>query len=566
MKRRPLALFDFFARICTMPPLLRFPWVRRAAAMLGVVLLLLAVNVHINELRSPAIGQYPGPGDSLWRSNLNQALAMSRSWLEAGIVKNNFTLHFMKPRVEDPSPGSPYVSYPPAFVLFPYAFAKVTGSTIELEHLSRWGMLCHFVCALLAALIVFLGAVRWGASILPTSVLAALAGTLVLLMPAAVKFFPFAWWADIVVLPFFLAMVSVESFAPKNSRFWKFFGILLIVLGVLSDWLFFLLVLCLVLKDLSSRPRKLRPELILVPAIYLAWHAWMVSQTGMLNALVTKMELRAGWKYQEIALAKGLRYFWDHLESGMGTTGAMLALLLLSLTPLFALLFFFRHRFALQTSLWIETTFLLCAPMLLHFLLLHQHYYEHPYEVLKLTVLVPLFWLGLLPLLALAHTKHFALQILLLFFLTASSWGIGSGYSERISFAFSNPISVDSVLQRRCQEVYRNSSYHEISFSPDFATLGPLPFERQTPHPKVTEWAYMICNRQVYLSEQPEVVKDIYLAMRWKDYLQDTPYRFVLWTAGKPDKAWEKYLRLDSGQQLGELWKHEISPEILQGK
>ncbi len=57
------------------------------AAFLGVLLLLLLVNSGINAVRAPAVGQYPGPGDPLWRNNLTQTLQFSRNWLQFGLVK-----------------------------------------------------------------------------------------------------------------------------------------------------------------------------------------------------------------------------------------------------------------------------------------------------------------------------------------------------------------------------------------------------------------------------------------------------------------------------------------------
>ncbi|HEY8279745.1 MAG TPA: hypothetical protein VIH99_08990, partial [Bdellovibrionota bacterium] len=192
--------------------------------------------------------------------------------------------------------GAAYVSYPPAFVLIPLMVARWNGSSPQLEDINRLGSLFQLFTAILAATFVFLTAFNLGAFFWAAFGLGTLCSTVFIFSPSAFFYFPFAWWADVAgLLPFMLLLV-LECVSEKWRKE-KSFRILngsVIVAGVFTDWLFFFLLAAFFLKDLSSRPRRWRPEIVAIPAVYGVLHLLFVVAGGQWQTLIATVLERIG--------------------------------------------------------------------------------------------------------------------------------------------------------------------------------------------------------------------------------------------------------------------------------
>ena len=65
-------------------------------------------------------------------------------------------IHFRVPSLEEPTLDRSYLSYPPAFVLWPYLIAKLRGRGPELEDINAIGSASQLVSAFCMALLVYL--------------------------------------------------------------------------------------------------------------------------------------------------------------------------------------------------------------------------------------------------------------------------------------------------------------------------------------------------------------------------------------------------------------------------
>lgn len=532
----------------------------RAAALACVLAVLLLAHVRIGEILSPAISRFPGTGDPTWRINATQTLQLARNWYRYGLEKNHFLPYFMRPRVEEPYPTSPYVSYPPGFVLLPWLTAKATGTPPELEHVAAWGRLFHFLCAALVSLIVWGLCLRAKAGLPISTALAAASGLLVLLTPVAAIYFPLAWWADAAGLPFFLALIALELFLPATTPWRRALHAVVITGGVLCDWLFFLLLGVVILRDLLAGPRRIRPELFALPAAYLALHTTLTWRAGLLDDLWAKLAMRAGIDRQDLNLASGLRSWWGGFETEAGATLAWLTVAALLLTPVLAVLRLRRR----EASGCLEAAFLLCTPALLHFVLLHQHYYDHPYESMKLVLLSSLFWLGIMPAFVLGRQRGRWQRALFTAALVGGAAALAYPYPALLRERVGRRIDLNPAAENFCRTVFRESDYPDIHFSPYLANSHPL--GQGETDPRVHDWAYVACNGFVYLADRPGDVFDIYARGRWHGRLHGAPFRLLLWTRGAPGPEWAKVLVPGTSRAFGELRVQELSLSVLSGK
>jgi hypothetical protein len=518
----------------------------------------------VEKERSWLYGRYPAPGDNLWRINPSMTLVFARDWYNFGILKSNFIPRYRFSDSNIVGQGA-YLSYPPTFAFEPYVLAKIKGRAPQLEDVMKVGSLNHLACAMLVAGFVFFLA-RLFVSPWMAAGLALAPGLLLLMIPAAFLFFPFGWWADMAGLPFFAAMLALEASASrwKNPRALRLLQALVAFAGVFTDWLFFLLLAAMVLKDLSARPRRWRWELWLIPLAYVLFHFMLVERINGWALLWAKLSLRTGLSAEGIGFWDSSRWLYRGLQRYLGGEGHLLYLFLLYSFPLVVILFFRRWRFSDKARAWVESLFLLSLPIHLHAFVLHQHYLEHPYNSVKFALLVCAAGFGLLPLLPLLwlERRRWAEPMVLAGTVVAAGFYLMDCETLNQA-ALAKPMSLDQRIQDRCQEVFSGSSPAEISFSPHFATDDLLAKERKAPPSDINDWARPACGRNVYLASRPRDIVRMVKHSGWLFIPLEADVHFQLWTVGAPPKDWLPFLLPGTEKKTGELQVQELSRKAL---
>lgn len=536
---------------------------------LGAGALLLAAFLHTVQLRSGVGDRYPGPGDGLWRMNSALASQAAREWYEEGILASGLAPRLQWRNTSDPGIVAPFLSYPPMFVLVPTVLARLAGVPPAYPFVKRIGSGAQLVLGGMCGLFVVFALLAFGAAPALALAFGGLAGAACIVMPPAVLFMPFSWWADTSVLPVYGAMLAAEAWQSWRGRSPELRALqaALAALGVLSDWLFFLLLGALLLKDLTARPRRFRWELALLPALYVARHIRLVITEGRLSHFQNKILERTG-------LAEGSPGFFDGLSawfSGafgiLGPAGGFLYLASLVSLPLLAALFFFRHRLHPRLRAWAELTFCASLPVHLHVLFTWQHYVGHIYGATKLAFLLPALWLGLVPgLLATSRAarKRSWSPALLLLLTAGGAVAFYGSFAHIPGVAMANAQSLEPALERRCLDLASLSAAIDLSFSPDFANVDELASTRRIPAGKpVDSWARFPCVRVVHLAMSPGEVASLYRLRLHRRIVTGLAYRLRLWTAGPPARHWEPYLEPGSRVRVGELEAHDLKKDVL---
>jgi len=531
----------------------------------GVALLLTLAFLRAEQVRQPIFGRYPAPGDNTWRINLTAALDLTRYWHQEGFLQSGMIPRFHAPSVSNPYSGSNYLSYPPLFILAPLAFAYATGKPPDLEALTKVSIFSHCAMAVLAALFVFIAAQGCGTDAIPALWLGGISGSLSLLVPASLIYFPFGWWADMAGLPFFAAMVALEAWAPRwgGSKNFRLFQACLAFMGVFADWLFVLLLGALFLKDLTAQVRKIRWEFLAAPFVYGCYHVYLVASSGTWKDFSQKVLLRSGISHQNTPFTSGLASWQEILLKGLGENGYYLYLLTLAALPILLFAFFLRRRLSEKLRTWVELCFLMVVPMFLHSFLLRQHYYHHTYNAVKFALQISVVWFGLLPALASFLNKRLAPQYLAVALSFYGAVAYAKSFHPVYANFFASPLNLNSTLERYCQILYRNSARSAIHFSADFATHMLSGSPAPAPELPISTWGVAACGNPVYLSRSPADFPLYYLENRWNLRLVGVNFQLLLWSLGPPAKIWQNYIIAGSRQKIGELEVHELSKNIL---
>ncbi len=530
----------------------------RLSSIAVIFLLLFLVHSGSKKALDPAYDRYPGPGDPLWRLNAMLTLQLGRNWVNYGLKSNGFVPQFIHPRPDARDATSPYVSYPPGFVLLPWAGAKILGTKLELTSIFGLGRAFHLLTAMMISLLVFFLFQKRGAGLIYSSAAALCPGALSLLVPAALAYFPFAWWADIIVLPFFFGLIVLELFLPPTTRFRRALHVLALLLGVLTDWLFFLLLGTLIVKDFSSRPRRWRPELFVIPAAYVLLHLALTIRASHVSDLIEKVTVRTGADETYSDRLEGLRNWWYTLAEQSSPYLAWAVLAALMLSVLLGASFPFRWRLKAGGSYLLEAAFLVCVPASLHFLLVNQHYAEHYYESLKLHFMAIVLFAGIIP--ALLYRGKAWMSTVLLAVVIAGSAALIHEFPSTTKDLLAKKVDLDPAFDEFCKAVYENSQPADIAFSPYLAIEDRL--RPETSDPRVMSWSYARCDTYVYLAEQPSSIGLYFSLLNWTKLLRNTPHRLILWTKGDAGPEWKEALVPGTLKIHGEFRSQELKPVL----
>jgi hypothetical protein len=528
------------------------------------LIFLCAVFAYTVHVRQPTFAKFPASGDNLWRQLSNGALMMAKNWQHAGPAESKWLMNFRPVSVELTPRISPYISYPPFFVALPYALHKLTGIKITLGLLMALSLLFHAALVLLVFFLLyfFLGGNGESGPLF----FATLGGFLAATLPPAVLYYQNAWWADVAVLPFFVALILLDQGASrwKEKSWFEPLRYAVVIAGVCTDWLFYVLLGFLFLKNISARPRQILWKQYLAPAaLYLALHLALVANAGLIPALSTKIQQRTGILAEHLGWELGTRFWLYRFRTEFGLTGLAFYLLLFALQPLLWAAFFFRHRFGQKSRELLELTCVAAGPLFLHSLILHQHYYEHTYNLLKFILLF-----------ALVPTAAYAI------------WWQTSGISARKKWAaftfaailtgayastfpriyesfYAAPFNLPAGMQKRCEAVEQNTSYEDILFSPDFFSyVHPQLVEKMLPNP-LGDWGFVACYKTIYLALSPREAR-YHLAV-WRN-LENKKFRASLLLPGDkpPPLQWRPFLRENTRRKIEDLTLVEISvPELV---
>jgi len=356
-----------------------------------IFMVTLGVFLCTLELRRPWFGAHGRPATA---AQLTNAVVCSRNWYREGMwhLKAGAYLTPRSVEILDPAARRPRTSYPPGLLVPIYLVSKLIAREPSVSTVVTYNLIGHFLIALLLALMVF-ALLRHSRCDHATAFLFALTPPcLYLLLPAPMYQHLIRYVPDnAVLLPFVLFVfleVLRDGAGDKRWVRWLLAALQGVVAfgGILTDYLFALVALCVYLKRLA-RGQLGRGFLGFVAGSALFWLpvglglALYVLQLWIfdgLEDLAHKFQLWTSASSHR-GFSRGLdSYFWQvHMVHGYGKVGV--ALLWASFAAVVAGSVYagarrlrrkaVNHRVAQTLSL----AFVFVAPCFMHVFLLKDH-------------------------------------------------------------------------------------------------------------------------------------------------------------------------------------------------
>ncbi len=447
--------------------------------------------------RAPWFGELPS---CMWQGldvgrHMAAFSAAVNNWLDEGALAHGFAVVIFPASIENPDYAARgvYVSYPPGHLVPLFLIAKTLGLRVDVPLF----MICSFGFQFLTAFFLSLTALyfvrRTTASLLPACLLSATPAIVYLLMPV-----PMWWYMDLygpelgVLLPFIL-VVGVELLrdsVPEDSRLYGGLGwiqSILVLWGILTEWLFVFVVVTLCVKRLaSSRDGKRMAARVvgcvplIVPMVLgLGLFLIQVVYLGKVTQLLLSGKRWGGPMALYTSFLDGIEdVAWNHVIEN----GGYLAPFLLAATAVAALIGIISTASAprddrrarirrLSTAI-----LLLLVPCLFRTSVLFEHERQHGFDGLKyfmvialsVPVLVPLLMLDVLQERPLANRLRRHINALFVLIFVAASLYVLSLQGWLANLPPRNPD--ERVVARFIKE---NTSYSDIVFSTDVVTPSP---------------------------------------------------------------------------------------------
>ena len=395
--------------------------------LVAIVLLVAAVSglfAYSVEMRRPWFGTNPlcletwlNTGTMLW----------AKHWLHEGPFHLWFGYFWDPNSIEFPTLESRtiYMSYPPGAVLPIYLLCKVLHRDPTISTIMAAGLFCHFVVALLLALMTFALARKARAGRIDAVVVSLIPAGLALFLPSPISQFQMAYF-HMAVLPAFVLCVSLEMLrdAAIDPRVRRWIGVVqggVLFFGMLCDWLFAFVTVCLFLKRLAAGQ--------ILSCAHTTWkrRAWLFVKNSLALGLAPGLALSLFglqlWRFHQFTilaerfeersapLSSGGGWFtWldnyllgMHMQRGYGPWCRWLilaSLIGLAVAAVFAGYRCVRRRPAIPAlNTGVSLLFLLLTPCLLHVYVLRQDnaHFLHFFTSAKFSIPIAAIPLALLP-------------------------------------------------------------------------------------------------------------------------------------------------------------------------
>jgi hypothetical protein len=312
--------------------------------VVAVILITAAVSgmfAYSASIRKPWLGTLYSP------YHINPTaytLHFAQNWYSEGAIKLKFASVEDVRSVETESKGSPrlYVSWPPGNLIPIHVASLVTGKPPTAEGIMKFNLFNHLISALLLALGVFYLLLQTGARRITAGLLAITPAIIFLFTTATLWFMQVVYHGPQAVIPLFVLYLFLEILRRdiQKLNFLRIVNILqflVVFAGVLTDYLFYFVVLVafiirLVNKEISAKPKNfIRQSLaywspvVLGSLVFLGQLFWL----NTLPQLISRALFRTG-------SAGGVDFFvtrfWNnHLIIGFGQTGRVLILVSIAL-------------------------------------------------------------------------------------------------------------------------------------------------------------------------------------------------------------------------------------------
>lgn len=347
-------------------------------------------------------------------------LEWSKNWYYDGPVKLKFALLRNPSSVEFGSlvDREIYYSYPPGQIMPIYFISKVLTKPPSLEIVMAYNLLTHYLIALSLGWFIYWFLTKLRVPKTSSAIFASITISLELLLPGLLYWHQNVYAMDqAVLLPFVFAAI-LETLRSYNSKgiHRKLIDTLLALImfyGVLTDWLFVLLIFVIYIKRmLFGEFKKSIPEFLLrtvkffFPLIFaISLYAMQIYSFGLFPDLAHKFLFRTSLTPEGAEYTKNFfDMFWmTHVRSAYGLVGVItiFASLLVYIICMGYVIREKNKKTAISENFkqLFSVISLFTLPFFVQILIFSNHSVIHPFTAQKLGIFIALAPFVLLPLL-----------------------------------------------------------------------------------------------------------------------------------------------------------------------
>jgi len=371
----------------------------RAFAATVCVVLLCAVTAALFSYTVHLRRPWWGTTSTLDTGLTAGTLLVSKQWYREGMLRLRAGVYGNPRSIEFPTLASRGIrsSYPPGAVVLPHCLSMLVGREPTISLLMAFNLLNHFLITVLLSLTVFVVLRQMHYGYADAFVLALVPILLDLLLPAPLYHHQMGFFPDQAVILLFVLYVFLEVMRDglTGRRLRALLSVLqglVAFLGILTDWLFAFVALCVYLKRVA-RGGMGRPLVPFVKRSVAFWFSFGLAlglfalqlwSLGQFQALWQRFAVRTGMTSRRpFSLEPYLRFCKWHIVRGYGEIGVVLlgaTLVGLGLVLGYTCLRRIRRKEPNENmSRALGLTFMLSMPCFLHLFLLSNHS-AHPFH------------------------------------------------------------------------------------------------------------------------------------------------------------------------------------------
>lgn len=458
------------------------------------------------EIREPWYGELSGGHQWL----TGDTILFSKIWYREGPSSVGFAMMDSPSSVEftNLSSRGPYLSYLPGSIIPIYIWGEIAGNEPNASMVMSYNLFNHFAIALFLSLLIFIFLRQIKIDYLNSFLFATIPIFLELLLPGPLYWHQNVFFADqAVILPFVLYIfleIIRDEYNGEHTRVLSILQNLILLWGLLTDWLFVFIALTVYLKRIFEGEIKFKGNIgnflkenlkfWLVPILVVIFYISQIFFFNHIKLMIHTFFFRSGISQEGSELiTNGLTNFNGHILLGYGEIGfyALCFSLLFLVTVL--LFVFFEKILKKDVDLKIKRTGALMAmlviPCILQVLVFRNHSVIHNFSVLKFSVVLATipFVLGPISIYLILKNKirfigvslvsfkkikiDFGLLIIFLILFAAAGFYVVNEHPHYKELFPENNYNF-SVMGNSIQ---KNTQYSDIVFSPDFEILSVPP-------------------------------------------------------------------------------------------
>jgi len=367
-------------------------------SLLLLLLLLLPAGFLVFIFRFHQFNEVSVYDTPFWRINAEYTLNMLQNWLDTGILNSKLTL-YLGPSATPLPESAPYYSYPQGFLFPLYLIAKIFNlHLVEIGFIDLYSAVQHLLIAIVLSCFSFFFLKEKFARNWESFIFSTLIGLFALTQPALAIFFQTSYFVDQAsVLPYVCFICSFYLATSRDSEVYKWTLFATSAWAASTDHVFFILLpfACLLLA-ISSIEKKIKNKLMLSISIPLALgfalylyppitHGNMSGISELFNKFLGRSGLSVALNPTTPEGSYWVFFSWLKSIKVIYGDPAFFILLLNILVGCLIFLYFLKTK-KLKTNHSI--VILSTLPPALHAIIFSEHYHHHPYNSVRLTIVL----------------------------------------------------------------------------------------------------------------------------------------------------------------------------------